>query len=232
MNQQLPLGVHLPQPARFEDFVTGSAGEEALAAVRRLAAGASGRLLLVGAPGSGKSHLLQATTRAAAGALYLPLADLRADDLACLPDDTLLCLDDVESVFPREASAQALMRLLDRPAAGRLLLASRAAPSHAPADLATRLGACLRYALPPLDEDGQCEALRRRAAGRGIELPREVGLYLIRRLPRSLPRLLEALDALDRASLSAQRRLTIPFVQGWLTTSLAATSADQTAEPL
>jgi len=44
-------------------------------------------------------------------------------------------------------------------------------------------------------------------------LPRETADYLLKRVPRDLGSLLALLDALDEASLAAQRRLTIPFIR-------------------
>jgi DnaA family protein len=55
--------------------------------------------------------------------------------------------------------------------------------------------------------------LQQRARGRGLELPDEVGRYLLARSARDIPSLLAVLDRLDHASLAAQRRLTVPFVR-------------------
>jgi len=57
------------------------------------------------------------------------------------------------------------------------------------------------------------EALRLRAAQRGLQLPPETSEYLLKRMPRDLRSLFEILDELDEASLIAQRRLTIPFIR-------------------
>ena len=59
----------------------------------------------------------------------------------------------------------------------------------------------------------ECEALRLRAAQRGLQLPAETLEYLLKRMPRDLRSLLGILDELDEASLVAQRRLTIPFIR-------------------
>ena len=64
-----------------------------------------------------------------------------------------------------------------------------------------------------LDEAGRIEALRLRAAQRGLQLPSETLDYLLKRMPRDLRSLFDILDALDEASLVAQRRLTIPFIR-------------------
>lgn len=69
------------------------------------------------------------------------------------------------------------------------------------------------YQLRDLAEPDRIEALRLRAAGRGLELPRETAEYLLRRMPRDLRTLFRVLDELDEASMVAQRRLTIPFIR-------------------
>ncbi|MBE0490133.1 MAG: DnaA regulatory inactivator Hda, partial [Halomonas sp.] len=61
-------------------------------------------------------------------------------------------------------------------------------------------------------------ALQLRARARGMALPDEVARFILHRGPRRLGELFELLGTLDSASLSAQRRLTIPFVKqalGW-----------------
>jgi DnaA family protein len=55
--------------------------------------------------------------------------------------------------------------------------------------------------------------LRLRASLRGIELPEDVARYLQRRYPRDMPTLAALLDRIDSAALSAQRRITLPFIR-------------------
>jgi len=54
-----------------------------------------------------------------------------------------------------------------------------------------------------LDDDGRVEALRLRAAQRGLQLPYETSQYLLKRMPRDLRSLFDILDQLDEASLVA-----------------------------
>ena len=103
--------------------------------------------------------------------------------------------------------------------AGRLVVASSAPPASLTftlPDLRSRLLAADVHQLAELDEAGQCEALRLRAAGRGLELSDEAALYLVHRLPRDMHSLFAVLDQLDEASLAAQRKLTIPFLRNAL----------------
>jgi DnaA family protein len=55
-----------------------------------------------------------------------------------------------------------------------------------------------------------------RARAKGLDLPPAVGRYLLTHARRDFPALLRLLDQLDRASLEAQRKLTIPFVKSQL----------------
>jgi len=98
----------------------------------------------------------------------------------------------------------------------RLIFAAGAPPRQAEwrlEDWRSRAGACIVYQLRELDEAGRVEALRLRAAQRGLQLPAETSEYLLKRMPRDLRSLFEILDELDEASLVAQRRLTIPFIR-------------------
>jgi DnaA family protein len=98
----------------------------------------------------------------------------------------------------------------------RLIFAAAAPPRALPwilGDWSSRAAACVVYQLRELDDAGRVEALRLRALQRGLQLPQETADYLLRRMPRDLPSLLGLLDALDEASLAAQRRLTIPFIR-------------------
>ena len=99
---------------------------------------------------------------------------------------------------------------------GRLVFAAAVPPRQAPwvlEDWRSRAAACVVYQVRDLDDAGRIEALRLRAAQRGLQLPDETSEYLLKRMPRDLPSLLKLLDELDEASLVAQRRLTIPFIR-------------------
>jgi DnaA family protein len=99
---------------------------------------------------------------------------------------------------------------------GRLCVATERPPGAVEfelSDLRSRLLAGSVHQLHELDDAGQAEALRLRAARRGLELSAEGALYLVHRLPRDMHTLCAVLDRLDEASLAAQRRLTVPFLR-------------------
>jgi len=64
-----------------------------------------------------------------------------------------------------------------------------------------------------LDEAGRFAALSHRARLLGMEIPEEVLTWLARRVPRDQRTLFALLERLDRASLAAKRKLTVPFVR-------------------
>jgi DnaA family protein len=216
--KQLALGVRLRADALFESFAVG-ANTEVLAALRTHR---SEPLWLWGAPGSGKTHLLQALcAEAGEGAAYFPVGGdsaLPPDALQGFERVPLLCLDDADAVAGDAAWEQALFRLYNEitELRGRLVFAASVPPRQAPwvlEDWRSRAAACVVYQLRELDDAGRIEALRLRAAQRGLQLPDETSEYLLKRMPRDLPSLLRVLDELDEASLVAQRRLTIPFIR-------------------
>jgi DnaA family protein len=216
--KQLALGVRLRAEAVFESFAPGQ-NSEVLTALRSENATP---LWLWGAHGSGKTHLLQAVCAAAGdSAAYFPLdrsLGLPSEALAGFERSHVLCIDDVDAVAGDQAWERALFGLFNEAAElrTRLILAAVVAPRQAAwvlDDWRSRAGSCLVYQLRELDDEGRIEALRLRAAQRGLQLPYETSEYLLKRMPRDLPTLFQILDALDEASLVEQRRLTIPFIR-------------------
>ncbi|MGS6331770.1 HdaA/DnaA family protein, partial [Enterobacter asburiae] len=57
------------------------------------------------------------------------------------------------------------------------------------------------------------QALQLRSKQRGFELPDEVCLFLVKRLDRVMRTLFDTIDHLDRPSITAQGKLTIPVVK-------------------
>lgn len=226
---QLPLAVRLRDDARFSNFYGG----HNVATVARLVAALAEDqplALLVGDTGSGKSHLLQAAAvdhEAAGGvSLCVDLAELQQlapEVLEGLDAASLVCLDNIDVVCGDCRWEEALFHLHNRLQDHRatLLVSARAVPAELPlvlADLRSRLSAGILLQLARPQDADRLIILSARARVRGLELPEEVAHYILRRADRHTGALLEVLHLLDDASLSSQRRLTIPFVKsvmGW-----------------
>jgi DnaA-homolog protein len=222
--EQLPLALRYPADQRFEGFVAASPA--APAQVQALANGASDDwLYVVGAAGVGKTHLAIAACAAAEAAsrrsAYLPLASaagrLRAA-LDALDDYAFIALDGLDAVAGGRDDEVALFDFHNRArdAGTAVLYTGRVVPDALPLvlpDLRSRLSQCTRIALQPLDDDGRRDVLRLRAQRRGLAIDEAAIEWLLKRVDRDLASLAGLLDRLDRASLAAQRRITVPFLR-------------------
>lgn len=161
-----------------------------------------------------------ARSPAAARAARVPLADA-AGALRALGGSDLLALDDVDAIAGAAAAEHALFALYNRCRVEKstMLFAAGAAPAHIGIvlpDLVSRLSACAQAPLKPLGDGERREALRRGAQARGLTLDDGVLDWLFARTQRDLGSLTALLERLDRESLAAQRRITIPFLRGLL----------------
>ena len=70
-----------------------------------------------------------------------------------------------------------------------------------------------RLMLDPLDDESRAELLRDRAQRRGLVLEEATIDWMLSRTDRNLTSLVALLDRLDRESLAAQRKITVPFLR-------------------
>lgn len=222
---QLPLGLQLRDDATFENFYPDE-NVALVAEMQALAAGDGDQFLFIwGKPSSGRTHLLQACCQQAGqnnlSAIYFSLRDHLEitpeffDGLEAMP---LICLDDIDAIAGKAEWEEALFHFYNRVRGSDacLVVAGNAAPPSLAIelpDLRSRLAWGLVYQLHELSDVAKVAALQLRAERRGIVLSEEVGNFLINRCARDMKTLYQLLDELDLASLSAQRRLTIPFVK-------------------
>lgn len=225
--KQLPLSIALRDDCTLDTFYPGK-NDQALNQIKLMAQGNSELFVyLWGRTGAGKTHLLQGACyraqRLGQACVYLSLADPNNTRkgpslLEGLELVGLVCIDDLDAVAGLSVWEEALFYLYNRLRAAnqRLLVAAQFPPNSLPlklADLQSRLSWGVTYQLHLLNDEELLAALQLRAKQRGLELSSEVGGFLIRRSVRSMPVLYEMLERLDKASLAAQRRLTIPFVK-------------------
>ena len=205
-----------PAPSPSRDNYAVGRNAEALAALDAVLCGrtAERQIYLWGAPGAGKSHLLQAAAREVAGSVYVGCAAASA-----LPDEAdnapLIVLDDVDRLSePLQAVLFDLYNRV-RGSATVLLFSAASAPLQLAVrrDVATRLAWGWVFELHALSEQDALDALRAKALARGIALPDDVVSYVARRFRRDMRSLGGVLDAVERHALRTKRAITLPLLR-------------------
>lgn len=214
--RQLTLNLRPEVLPTLANFVVGP-NQALLAALRRQMAATDGSwLYLWGAPGTGRSHLLQAivseSLASGRSSAYMP-ANPSGDWL--LEQAQFVALDDVEQL---DAQGQAALfrALIQAPAArASLVLAGQMPPQHLPLreDVRTRIGQALVFELQALSDADIGVLLIGHASARGMRLEAELVEYLLRHGHRDQAWQMRVLDALDEASLSQSRPITLPLLR-------------------
>jgi len=222
---QIPLEFGFRETADFEHFIEGP-NAEVCTICRSIALGETVQnIYLWGQAATGKSHLLQAVCNLARqhdlNIAYIPLsqhAEFSPEMLECLDHLSMVCVDDIDCIAGHEVWEQALFHLYNRLREQQkpLLMTGSTGPRDLAfqlQDLKSRVSWDLTYHLQVLSDSDKINLLQKRANTRNFEIPEEVAAYLVKNVKRDLPSLLELLEKLDQATLTEQRKLTIPFVK-------------------
>lgn len=224
MSEQIPLHFEFQADKTFATFYPG-AHAEIVAHLKNTAAGYGERqIFLWGDRGSGKSHLLQACCQEAHrqqhSSFYLDLAaSLPGPEiLEGLDEFDLICLDNIETIAGHGDWEHALFHFYNRSRenAHHLIIGSLLPPGELPIalpDLKTRLAWGLTLHLQPYSEQDKIALLAFKAKQLGFEVPPQVARFLLSHYARDLPSLWTLLDELDRETLAAKRKLTVPFIK-------------------
>ena len=225
MISQLTLGVGLKDQATFATYLAGK-NSLLVEELKKMAYGEGERMIyFYGAGAQGSTHLLQACCHAAhqhgSSAAYLPLAKLihfSPDVFDGLETRQLVCVDDVHMMAGKPAWEEAFFHAYNRiyDNGSQLIVTARTVPKllgFMLPDLVSRLSSGIVFQLQSLTDDEKLQVLIMRAEQRGMTLTEETGKFILTHSPRHLSTLFAALDVLDKVSLAAQRKLTIPFVK-------------------
>jgi DnaA-homolog protein len=226
--KQLALNICLQDEINFENFYFDN-NQEIVGILQAISLNKKNNFIYIwGAAGSGKSHLIIATSnylnKANKQIAYLPLFDqasLKPAILENLENVTLLCIDDIDLIVGKRDWEEALLycikNLLDN--GGNLLIAGNAPPATFTAmlpDLKSRLTSSLVLQVHTLTDMQKIRVLQYRAQLRGLTLPDNVAQYVLTHFNRNSTALFAVLDVLDKMALEKQRKLTIPFVKSVL----------------
>ncbi len=192
---------------------------------------------LWGGSDSGKTHLLNACAlyaRDAAVDYHLfdaaQLGEASAEGFNEFPAGTVLAVDNIDLLAGNRDWEAAFYQVINRVKQGelRFLFSLSRQPRDIGfrlPDLKSRLGWGLLIALPSPDDKAVERILRERARLLGLKLGDDALHFLLSRYSRRLKDQMEALQKLDAAALSQQRRITIPLIREVLPFQLDSDSA-------
>nr|WP_156926995.1 DnaA/Hda family protein [Azospirillum halopraeferens] len=218
---QLPLDLGFRPAMGGEDFLVAPGNADAVAWLDRWPFWPAPALTVWGPAGCGKTHLAQ-VWRARTGAPLVRAVDLPGADLPALIDAArAVAVDDAEQVAGRKAREEALFHLYNmaRDAGGHLLLLARKPPARWRVrlpDLRSRVKGAPAVAVAPPDDALLAAVLVKLFADRQLMPGLDVVSYLLARMERSLDAARRVVAAVDRASLAAHRRITVPLVRAVL----------------
>jgi DnaA-homolog protein len=225
MAEQLPIKFEFRANQTFDDFYPGC-NQEIIAQLRKTVAGTGEQLIFLWAETDhGKSHLLQACCQDAftlgINAFYVDLADAvpyNPELFSGLEDYPIVCLDNIDKLAGQADWELALFNFFNqhRDQNHRLILSASCAPNNIAftlPDLQTRMNWGLALKIQALDDNDKIAALTLKALQKGFEISPQTARFLLTHYDRNLSSLWLMLDHLDKASLAAQRKLTIPFLK-------------------
>ncbi|MFO1034945.1 MAG: DnaA/Hda family protein [Hyphomicrobiales bacterium] len=210
--RQLTLDLpHRAALGREDFFVTGS-NAAAVALVDQWPNWPSHGAMIVGPPGSGKSHLASVWQQRS-GAPIMPLRDLKRERVPGYFGEKALAIEAGESF---DGDETALFHALNhaRQDGKSLLITSPVQPTNwtiALPDLRSRLAALPVAVIAQPDDVLLRVVLVKQFADRQIAVNEAVISYLAARMPRALDFVRQLVDAIDRAALEQGAEVTRPF---------------------
>ncbi|MCX7097450.1 MAG: DnaA regulatory inactivator Hda [Methylococcales bacterium] len=223
--KQLPLQFEFRANQTFDDFFPGSNVEIIKHLETSIAGNGERQIFIWGDPGLGKSHLLQACCQRAQSlkleSFYFALSPMELPDpelLSGLDKFDVVCFDNIEHIAGDRPWEIAFFNFFNqhRDQGHTLILSAACAPKKIAIqlpDLKTRFNWGLSLKIQPLSDTDRITALIFKAGQMGFEISPQAGRFLLSHYDRDLSSLWSLLTKLDKASLAAKRKLTIPFLK-------------------
>ena len=224
MAEQIPLDFEFTTNQTFNNFFSH---QEIITHIQQCINGpGEQQIFLWGLPGLGKTHLLQACCHQAQtlnlSSFYFDLLKASTIDPSMMLDGldecTVVCFDNLEAIAGQVQWEQAFFNFFNRhrERGHKLLLSAHSLPNDLGIqlpDLKTRLNWGLTLKLQPLSDEDTITALTLKARQMGFEITPKIGRFLLTHYHRDAAALWALLEKLDKASLAAKRKLTLPFLK-------------------
>lgn len=202
-----------------EDFLVAPGNRRAVDWIDRWPDWPFTALAVVGPSGCGKTHLAALWRAHTGGAASVDLRTTGLEQTAALTaDGGPILIEDCDRATTDPAAERRLLQLynLVRAAGGQLLLTARRPPSEwriQLPDLASRLNSAMVATIDPPDDALLRSIAIKLFADRQVTVGEEVIAFLLSRGERTVTGVAQAVDALDRASITRKRPITVPMAR-------------------
>ena len=180
----------------------------------------SAEIYVYGAPGHGKTHLLQgATLRSLSNqqnAMYIDCHNsLPGHVLESIEQLNWISIDNIDTINDNDQNLFFDLYNRAKQATVTMLISGSDLPSQLSVmkDLKTRLGLAAIFQLQPLNDELTMLVLNNQMIDRNLSIDSKVYEYLFKYYSRDIKVLLTAMNDLDKASLQEKQIITIPFVR-------------------
>lgn len=214
MTRQLILDLPVRQALGREDFFVAPSNSNALDTLDATAQWPLGKMVLCGASGAGKTHLVHVWA-AETGGQVVEATTLHNTDIAQLAQGHI-AVENADAIAGIAETERALFHLHNLVLAqgNLLLLTAKTAPSRwglSLPDLKSRMEGSAVTHLEAPDDMLLTVVLLKHFADRQLHVAPEVVDYIIKRIPRSLGFVRDLCLLLDETGLAEQRAITRPF---------------------
>lgn len=206
MTRQLAFDLPHRTALGREDFYVSGTNAQALAALDAWQGWPGGKMVLIGPPAAGKTHLAHVWATGS-GASVHPASGLASADIAALAAERAVVIEDCDALGQSPAAQEALFHLHNMLAAkGAALLVTATSPSRdwglTLADLASRVQAAPVTRLEAPDDALLSAVLIKLFADRQIAVNPALIAYLLPRMDRSFDAARVLVADLDAAALA------------------------------
>jgi len=220
LSRQLAFDLPARDGMTRAEFFVSPANALALAALDGWQAWPGGKMLLLGPPGAGKTHLAQIWV-AETGAALVPASDLAGADIPGLAAAGRVVVEDATAIAGNPQAEAALFHLhnLLAQTSGALLLTAETPPRDwglGLPDLLSRMQAAPVTRIEAPDDALLSAVLVKLFADRQLAVAPNLIPYLVARMPRSVGAARALVAALDAAALAEGRPITRSLAAGLL----------------